>query len=814
MLRNILKLAFRSIWKNKTFSLINIIGLSIGLSASFVIGIMIFYELSFDKFHSNGELVYRVTSDFVAPEGEFHNRGVPVPLGKEVREGLSGIEMATTFFNTYFAKVYSDVGDKTFRDIDDAIYTDEAYFELFKYKWLAGDPKGILSDPNEVVLTKSRALKYFPDQSMDQIIGKALRYNDSVIVNIVGVVENFKERSDFNFQEFLSYQTASSSRMKDQILVGNWNGTNSASQVFIRLENNLSLGYVQKRLDQLAVENADKELLELGQKRTFHLQPLSDIHFNPKYGIFNNNNKQASKSALISLALVALFLLLLGCINFINLNTAQSTKRAKEIGIRKTLGSSKKQLIYQFMGETFLLTLVAAMISLVFSSWLLRIFSDFIPQGIALELFANPMIILSAIVLLLVVMLLSGFYPALVLANFRPISVLKNQLFHGETKSTLRKYLTVFQFVIAQIFIIATLMVGKQLNYVMSMDMGFKTQANAFVRTWHDNDFGKRLNFVEAIKSIPQVTGISLGGDPPASGNTNSTMARYHNGANEINTSVQLLMGDLNYRKIYGINLLAGRERLNDTISEYVINETYSRVLGFENPVDAIGQYVKVNDELVPIVGVMEDFYQRSLHSNIQPMALIGDLDRRFYHQFNTVHFSLDRDSSENWPETLVKVEDEWKSIYPQTDFEINFMDDTIKQFYEQERRTSVLLKWAMGLAIAISCLGLLGLVIYTTERRTKEIGIRKVLGATLGQLNVLLCKEFLFLVGIAFVIATPITWYGIDQWLNDFAFKTNMSWWIFVLGGISMLLIASIIVGLRSIAAANANPIESLQVE
>ena len=387
-------------------------------------------------------------------------------------------------------------------------------------------------------------------------------------------------------------------------------------------------------------------------------------------------------------------------------------------------------------------------------------------------------------------------------------------MFQGETKSSLRKYLTVFQFVIAQIFIIATLLVGKQLSYLMNMDMGFKSQANVFIRAWHDNDFGKRLNFVAALEEIPQVTAISLGGDPPASGNTNSTMAKYHQGTKEINTPLQLLMGDLDYREIYGIELLAGRERLNDTISEYVINETYSRVLGFDHPMEAIGQSIKINNKQVPIVGVMEDFYQRSLRSNIKPMALIGDMDRDFYHQFNTVHFSLDGNDSENWQKTLVKVEEKWKSIYPHANFELNFMDDTIKQFYEQERKTSVLLKWAMGLAIAISCLGLLGLVIYTTERRTKEIGIRKVLGATFGQLNLLLCKEFLFLVGVAFIIATPITWFGINQWLQEFAFRTNMNWWIFVLGGISMMLIAVIVIGFRSVAAAKANPIKSLQTE
>ena len=431
MLINILKLAYRSIWKNKTFSFINIIGLSIGLSASFVIGIMVFYELTFDKFHPNNERIFRITSEFVTPEGEFYNRGVPVPLGKRIKEGMSGIDKATTFFNTHVSKIQNEASDLTFRDIGDVVYTDGSYFDFFNYNWIAGDPNGTLSGPNEVVLTKPKAIKYFPGEPVDQVIGKVLRYNDSILVNVVGVVENFKGRSDFTFQEFLSFQTASSSRMKDQVLVGHWNGTNSGSQLFVLINNQSSLGHIQERLDQLAIEKADEEMLALGEKRAFRLQPLHDIHFNPKYGIFNNNNRQASKTALVSLALVALFLLLLGCINFINLNTAQATKRAKEIGIRKTLGSSKYQLIYQFMGETFLLTMVAALFSLFLSSWLLRIFSDFIPKGLAFELFANPIVIISVMLLLFVVVLLSGFYPALVLSKFRPISVLKKSIVSG-----------------------------------------------------------------------------------------------------------------------------------------------------------------------------------------------------------------------------------------------------------------------------------------------------------------------------------------------------------------------------------------------
>jgi ABC-type antimicrobial peptide transport system permease subunit len=417
------------------------------------------------------------------------------------------------------------------------------------------------------------------------------------------------------------------------------------------------------------------------------------------------------------------------------------------------------------------------------------------------------------VILLLLVTLLSGFYPALVLSHFKPIYVLKNQVLNGNKKSTLRKSLTVFQFVIAQIFIIATILVGKQMNFLMNKDMGFKTEAIAFVNAWEDPDLNKRINFMEEIKSLPQVSLASLGWNPPASNSMSATYITYIRDDKEIHTKVELLFGDLNYRKLYDIKLLTGRERLNDTIKEYVINETYSKILGFKNPEDAIGQSLKVNDQFIPIVGVMKDFNQRSLRSVIQPMALVGDRNRSERSQFNTIHFSL-QGSSENWPDAVTKIETIWKTIYPKSDFELKFVDESVKQFYEQEQKTSVLLKWATGLAILISCLGLLGLVIYTTERRTKEIGIRKVLGASLAQLNFLLCKEFLVLVGIALLIAGPIAWWGLQLWLETFAYKTILSWWVFILSGMAMIGVALVVMSIKTMASARANPVKSLRTE
>ncbi len=815
MFRNYIKIAFRNVWKNKVFSLINIIGLSVGLSAAFVIGILIYYDLTFDKFHADGDRVYRVVSDWTTPEGEVFNRGVAVPVGKYLQREMVGIESAALFFNTFFQKIENKESGKVFRNTDDIIFTDASYFEMFKYKWLSGEPNAILSNPKEVVLTASRAAKYFPNNTPEQVIGKVLVYNDSIPVKITGVVENFKERSDFIFQEFLSLKTAVNSHMKNTIITDSWNDTNSATQVFVKVSKDEDIAYIRAQLDNLAEDHTDENLSNLGLIRSFGLQPLSDVHFNANYGTFNNGAGPVNRKALASLALVALFLLLLGCTNFINLNTAQTARRSKEIGIRKTLGSSKKQLIVQFLSETFLLTLIAAVFSLFSSSWLFRAFSEFIPPEIGLNFYADPRIAISIIILLLLVTFLSGFYPAVVLSRFRPIKVLRSKVMKIGDKGSLRKYLTVFQFVIAQVFIVATLFVVKQLNFLISMDMGFKTEANAYVRAWHDDDLGSRINFAQALENIPEISTISLAKDPPASTNVNSTIATYIGDDKEINTDMHQLFGDLNYLKLYDIKLLAGRDRLNDTINELVINETYSKILGFGNPEEAIDKQLTFwENKTGTIVGVMEDFHQRSLHTDILPMALVGDTNRDFYAQFNTLHFALSQNGTAHLPNAIAKVERAWKSIYPEGDFEIHFIDDEIKQFYEQERKTSVLLKWATSLAILISCLGLLGLVIHTTERRTKEIGIRKVLGASLTQLNVLLCTEFLILVGIAFTIATPIAYWGTKNWLQGFAYKTNLSWWVFAISGVALLLISMVVISIRTIAAANKNPVKSLHTE
>nr|WP_317196408.1 ABC transporter permease [Winogradskyella sp. SM1960] len=801
--------------KHKVFSLINIIGLTIGLSASFVIGLMVYYDATFDDFHKDGDRISRVVTDFYGPEGKYTNSGVTLALEEAIKDN-SNFEIISGFYIERPSKVENKTLSSEFKWPNFVIYTDANYFKIFDYHFLAGDKESSLTSPNNVILSEKRAADYFPNTAPSDIIGKTLVYNDSINVTVTGIVENLKGRTDFVFEEFISKPTLLQTRLRENILNKNWNSTNSNSQLFVKIKTNADIESIQNTFDKLAKAHADEESKKYGEERKFVLQPLADIHFNEAYGIYDWSRGQASKSLLINLALVAVFLLLLGCINFINLNTAQASQRAKEIGIRKTLGSSKKQLIGQFMGETFLLVVISALLSLLLSGWLITVFSDFVPEGLDFELFKSPLIIASCILLLVIVTFLSGFYPALVLSNFNTVSVLKNHLAVGQKKARLRKFLTVFQFTIAQVFIIATLLVGKQINFLLTKDMGFKTEAIVSVYSpRNERGIEKKKRYAETLKKIPELKQISIGGPPPASYNVSSSVMTYIGKEKEVNTDIQFLYGDENYLKLFELDLLAGRNIINDTIKELVINETCRKILGFKSSEEAIGKTVNIDGNNIPIIGVMSDFFQRSLKNDIKPMALRGDWYRPNYSQFAGVHLAFQNEFSEGLSTTLSKIENAYKSVYTETDdYRVEFLDETIQRFYNREQKLSKLLNWATGLSILISCLGLLGLVIYTTNRRVKEIGVRKVLGASLLQINALLCKEFLILVAVAFIIAAPIAYYGIHHWLQDFAYKRSISLWVFLVSGLAMIFFALLVISVKTLQAANANPVDSLRSE
>ncbi|MEO8712236.1 MAG: ABC transporter permease [Parafilimonas sp.] len=815
MLKNYFKIAFRNFRHNKIFSFINITGLAIGISASLVIYLIVSYDFSFDKFENGHDRIYRVVSDMKFPDNDFKNSGVPLPLIPAAEKQITGVEL--------FAPFSSDKPDvrinrpevnkpDLYKKQTSIIYTDNNYFKLLQYKWLAGSAKTALSNPYATVLTESRAKAYFPGDDVSKDIGKTITYNDTITTTVTGIVKDIDEITDFTFKEFISYTTLPQAQFTDE---NNWGGVSSVDQFFVKLNPNTTVAAVQKQIQQLF----DKHQKDAYLKNIFSLQPLSDIHFNSDYDNFDQ--RLAHRPTLYGLLAVAAILLLLGCINFINLTTAQAVQRAKEIGIRKTMGSSKQQLIIQFLTETFLLTLIATIFSIILIPFIIKLFADFIPPAININMLMSADVIVFIIALVLLVSLLSGFYPALILSKYNPAIVLKNQSAVGSSstrKIWIRKSLTVTQFVFAQAFIIAAIIVSLQIQYALHKDLGFKKDSIITVQTPFNvsyfTDSAARekssSNRQACLHQMQNITGIAdacIGSGSPASSGANMQTMKFNNGKKDIETTVEVKHGDADYFKLYNLKLAAGRYlQKSDTLSEYVINEAYSKFLGFKTPQDAIGKIING----FPIVGVVRDFYSQSLRSQIKPLVFYSQLPFE-----TTLHIALKPETSSNeWKATIAKINKTYKTFYPDEEFSYTFFDESIAKFYESEQHTSSLLKWAAGLAIFISCLGLLGLVIYTTNQRRKEIGVRKVLGASIAQIVTLISKDFMKLVLLAFVIAAPIAWFGMNKWLQSFAYRTNISWWIFFASGVFMIVIALLTLSIQTIKAAGANPVKSLRTE
>lgn len=822
MLRNYFIMAIRNIRKHPFLATINISGLAIGISAALVIYLMVAYELNFDNFHPDKENIYRVVSKIEFTDLTIHNSGVPGPTAAVVRKEVTGLRSVSHFLTANETRVTlatdGKKAPKLFRNQKGIIYTDPEYFDIITYSWIKGAPANALKEPFQVVLTKSRCNDYFPGMPYGEVMGKLITYDDSISAKVTGIVADLEGNSDFQFKEFISHATLESTGLKNFWSLEEWGSINDNSQMLVALLPGTRPQLVEQQIARIRDKYRTKDSEDPGRKDdTQHfLQPLQDLHFNAEYGAFNQ--RQAHKPTLYGLLAVAFFLLLLGCINFINLSTAQASTRAKEIGIRKTMGGSKSQLRWQFLHEALLLTLLATILSIAILPWILEVFGNFIPPAIHFDSINAWNVWLFLAILVLTVTFLSGYYPAIVLSGYQPASVLKNQVITATgsgRKQVLRKVLTVSQFMVAQFLLLATLIVSKQVHYSLNKDLGFKRDAIVFINTpwnWGQKEPDKRKYILmQQLRAIPEIEKISLGSSPPASNNTSSTSMTFNDGPKKVETMVEVKYADANYFDLYGMKLLAGSNlQESDTTKEYVINSAYARLMGFERPEEAVGHYIDRNFK-IPIVGVLADFHTKSTHHAIKPLAYSASGKQSY-----TLHIGLRNgpDNAEVWKKAIAKMEGSFKSIYPENDFKYTFYDESIAEFYTQEQNTSSLLKWASGLCLLISSLGLLGLVIFTTNARTKEIGVRKVLGATVSQLVYLLSKDFLALVLTAFLIITPVAWLVMHKWLQNFAYRTDMNWWIFAVSGGIMLFIATVTLGFRTIRSASENPVKSLRSE
>ncbi len=818
MLKNYFRVALRNFWRNRAFSAINILGLAIGISASLIIYLLVYYDFTFDKFEKDGDRIYRIVGTGIFQGNTWHNNCLPEPMGPAVEKDLSGMEVVAPFTTADELRVtipHSDGSQSTvFKKQKDVVFVDNRYFDLIRYTWLAGSPTTSLQEPYQVVLTEKDARLYFPRLNYAEILGKTILFNDTILTKVTGIVKDIAQNTDFYFNSFVSRRTLYTSRLKPGGF-GRWDWTNSADQLFVRLTPGTSAARIDPQLNRLWKKYNPPNPDDHGATMSLLLQPLSDLHFDTDYGVFDES-RQAHKPTLYGLLAVAGFLLLLACINFINLSTAQASQRAKEIGIRKTMGSHRRQLTFQFLSETFLLTTAATLLSIALTPLLLKVFADFIPEDFHFSLLRQPLIPLFLLALIVVVSLLAGFYPALVMSAFRPALVLKNQAFTGSGKTRgawLRKILTVSQFVIAQVFLIGTLLVTKQISFALSKDLGFRREAIVYFHTNYHEPVQKEEFLVQKLRQLPGIALISVASNPPTSNGTWTSTMTYNDGKKDIIQNVEWKVADSNYFRMFGLHLLAGNTiAQSDTTNSVVINTTYLHILGFQDPRKALNIVLSGGNGKPRIVGVMADFNQRSLREKVKPLLIANGT--RTNHGCINIALQPSNGNVAAWPATMARIEKAFKSVYPNDDFDYQFIDDTIAKFYTTEKNTANLLFWSAGLTIFISCLGLLGLVIYITNQRTREIGIRKVIGASISQIILLLSKDFLRLIGLAILIAIPIAWWGTNKWLEDFEYKTALSWWVFALGGGVLLVIALIVLCLRTFRAAAVNPVRSLRSE
>jgi ABC-type lipoprotein release transport system permease subunit len=816
MFKNYLKIAFRNIQKNRAFAFINVLGLAIGISACLIIFTVTRFELSFNQFHTNKKSIYRIVTEMQNNTGQKNYMStIPDPASKVIRATVSGLD-AVAMFHLIDSKVAIPEGDKIVKrffppdpgqEPSKIVLAEPQYFSVFSYDWLEGNKLTALNEPFRVVISENQAQKYFGSIPLDQIMGRQIIYDDSLRLTVTGIVRDWKQNSDLNFTDFISFSTVEHSYLKDAGSWDNWGGWNGSTQVFAKLAEGTTPERVTPQFAKIIKDN----LTHLGDnKASFLLQPLAELHFDGKYP--DSYSRKAHLPTLFGLMAIALFILIIAAINFINLSTAQSIRRAKEIGIRKVLGSSRRGIVFQFLFEISLLTLIAVALSMLAIKPVISMFHNLLPPGLNPDFF-NLSALVFLVLLVITTSLLAGFYPAKVLSGYLPVISLKGDAPKQAGRGNLfRKGLIVFQFTISLLFIIATLVIGQQIHFMMNQDMGFTKDAIININTNWRYPPEKVKVLADRLRNISGVTMVSRNDGPPAN--------IWHNGTaitlNKTEVPTQVLGSDEHYASLYQLHFIAGRNAIPaDTINELVINEHCSKLLGFKKPEDALGTLVDFGwsngpaNVKRPIVGVVADFHTQSLHDPIPAVTMITE-------QGSMVGLKL---SSQNLQpkefQTLIdKISAAWKSVYPNDPFEYRFFDEQIAKFYDDYRKTNQIMNVAMCIAIFVSCMGLFGLATFTAEQRKKEIGIRKVLGATVSGIVTMLSKDFLKLVMLSLLIATPLAWYFMNDWLQGFAYRIQINILIFLLAGAMALLIAIFTVSFQAIKAALANPVKSLRSE
>jgi putative ABC transport system permease protein len=804
------KMAKRSLLANKGTTAINVLGLVIGIASALAIISIIRFELSFDRFHSDHNNIYRMVRVSGPDLSEFRT-GIPYAIPPAMKD-ISSIRKMTKleYLRVANVDVLSADGkfERQFVEEGGVVTIEPEFFDVIDFaerpiKWLSGNPKTSLSEPGSVVVTSAIAKKYFGEESP---IGRTLRFQKAFDFKITGVIGEFPSNTDFPFTMLVSY---SSMPLLFKDRMSDWVSVNDGHSVYVVLHEGVDVKDVEAQIAKLHAANVGKDLSE---HRHYFLQPLREVHFDPKFSTFSR--RTITHETIFALELIVLCLLAVGCINYVNLSTAQSTQRSKEIGMRKIMGSSQKNLIVQFLVETLIIVLIAALAALGVVAGFMPSLVSMLGLQVSINFFDSFLWIALASIIA-VVTICAGLYPALFISRFNPIAAIKNKFATGRVAGvSLRKTLVVIQFTATQVLAVATFIVVAQMEFFRNVDMGFDRNAAVVTIRLLNNDQPSLSSFETELRRLPFVQNVAKSFTLPSGVDRNRNSRNIGRPeANDVQDyqSYEYSAIDDNFLGLYGIRLIAGRNLTPaDSSKNILVNEALMKNLGYSNPQEIVGAALKLGgDGLVHVVGVINDYYGNSLKERVDNIAMDANPDR-----YRQVSVRLDLATDQNMTDVLTQLEQTWKSIYPEHAFQFRFLDENIAMFYEQEMKYSRLFQVFSMMFVLIGCLGLYGLITFIANRKGKEIAVRKTLGASVGNIIVMFSREYIALITVSFALAVPIAWYGVNEWLMNFENHIDVQWWLFAAPGVMVLVIALAVVCMKSFNAAMANPVDKLRNE
>jgi predicted permease len=791
MIFNYLKIAARNITRSFSSTVINVCGLALGITCGVLLFSIIQYHLSFDNFHAKSDRIYRFVTEQHRDEISY-TASVPPAFGKAFRDDYTFGEKVARICTLFESQVTVEQDGTSKKFKENVSFAESEFFEIFNFPVLTGQATNVLSEPNTAIVTERIAKKYFGGESA---LNKVIIFNTRLEFKITGILKDIPNNTDFRSEIYLSYPTIGQYNAwygADD----SWGGITSDIQTFVRLHPGVTAPDVEKELPSYVKKYRPKS----PNVHHYKLQPLDEMHFDPRY------DGKISKTTIGVLAVIGAFLIFTACLNFINLATAQAINRAREVGVRKALGSARSQLFFQFTVETTLIVLISAVIAFCVAYASIPYINTLFDSHISLNLFSNTTLLAFLAGLVIVVIFLAGSYPGFILSGFKPVLALKGeQSSQKRSNFSLRRVLIVAQFTIAQVLMIGLLVIVYQMKFFEETDMGFNHDAVIMMPIGSRDD---KMNLLrDQLKRVPGVESVTACFSAPASNSRWGTVITFDNRTEPEAFASSFKGADENFLTTFDIELVAGRNLTpSDTIREFLVNETMVKKLGLSAPEDALGKIISSNGKQGPVVGVVSDFHDMSLHSAISPV-FIGT-SRENYNEF-AVKINM-----KNTRATLAALEKVWTDAHPELMFDYTFLDKQTAEFYKGEQTILRLIQVFSLIALFIGCMGLYGLVSYMAIQRTKEIGIRKVLGGSIANILWIFGKEFFSLILIAFALAAPIGWWIMSQWLQNYTYRFDMSWWLFALEIAIISIIAMLTVGFRSAKAAMMNPAAALRTE